>query len=126
MSQETFEDLCNIDTFNKIIDNLSYYEAQGDIRAIEVFQNLRKQAIQKCGFVIRSLDKKLYNGHATKQKKITYRGFDKYEIDENGKLHVPDPPPPCPKIPDPIPECLIMLAHNEREAEKRRKEKGLK
>lgn len=114
---EEFDDICNPDTFNRILDNLGYYEAKGDTRAIEVFQSLRKEAIRKCGFVIRSLDKKRYNGQAT-EKKYTMHNLEVFEIGQDGKLSVPERPT-LPKIPDPKPMCMIMLEQNEKEREKK-------
>lgn len=114
---EEFDDICNPDTFTKIIDTLRYYEAQGDMRAIPLFRSLRQEAIQKCGVVIRSLDKKLYNGQA-KEKKYTMRGLEVFEIGQDGKLSLPEPRPKT-KIADPIPECMLMLYKHEQERKKK-------
>lgn len=48
------------------------------------------------------------------EKRFTMRGFDIYEIDPEGRLSIPDPPQPQSKIPDPEPECLVMLRANEK------------
>lgn len=115
--EEDFSDLCNVDTFNKVLDNLAYYQAQGDMRAVDVFESARKEALQKCGFVIRSIDKRRYNGQ-TKDKKYTMRNLEVFELSQDGKLSVPERPTP-PKIPDPKPMCMVMLEQNEKEREKK-------
>jgi hypothetical protein len=118
--KEDFSDLCNPDTFNKIIDNLRYYEAQGNTRAIQLFRSAQEEAVRKCGVVIRTINQKRYNGHATpKPKERIIIDYESYEINENGSLSLPQPKPEQPQVPDPIPECLLLLYKNEKEREKK-------
>lgn len=117
MSQETFENLCNPNTFMHVIDMLAYCERQGNVRGIRVFADMRERAIRECGIIIRNLDKRMYNAY-TKEKKMTYRGFDKFEVDEEGKLHVPDPRKEDVKVKRVLSDSEITLMNTEREAQK--------
>ncbi len=56
---------------------------------------------------------------STPEQKSTMIGFDRYIVNEDGTLSVPEPEPKPPKIPDPEPECMLMLRTNEQ----KRKEK---
>ena len=127
--KEEFDILkCEPKTYMTILENLSHYEAHGDTQAINVFRSLKTEMESKCNMnpIIRALNG-AYTQNPTKPKpkKFTMRGFDLYEIRENknGSLSLipPEPEPEPPKIPDPIPECLIALAHTEKENEERRK-----
>lgn len=111
--KETFDvSLCKPETYAEIDENLSYYKARGDTKAIEAFQSLKTEMEQKCDMVAirRSLNGFLPRHTPTPTpRKFTMNGFDIIEIHPDGTFSLYIPEQKKVKIQEPIPECLLAL-----------------
>lgn len=94
--KETFDvSLCKHETYLSILENLSYYTAHGNTRAINVFNSLKTEMEQKCDMVT---IRRALNGHLPRTitkptpRKFTMNGSDIIEIHSDGtlSLYVPE------------------------------------
>lgn len=111
--RETFNvSLCRPETYLSILENINYYQVQGNIEATNAFLSLKTKMEQKCDMtnIHRSLG---MNNHShiikPEPKKITVRGMETYTLNEDGSLGYIPPEENTVKIPEPLNDAQLAL-----------------
>ena len=114
-NEEDFSDLCKPETQAQLHDLIHFYSQpqHHSEDALRIFRGMQREAEAKCGFIVRSMFEQ--QNQKPKEKLRTMIGYSQYEINDNGSLSlIPEPQPKKSKVPDPTPECMLMLEANDK------------
>lgn len=113
--EDDFSNLCNPNTIARLQDLIGFYSQPQnyDEEVLTRFRSMLREGEKQCGVIVRSMHD--YPNHKS-EKRFTMRGFDVYEINENGSLSIPEPisEPKTPNSPTSQEEILFKTRNQTR------------